>query len=190
MVYQYRAEWLGITGSPGVSVFNARLSGAALDTGPQQFADNVRVFFDGLKGYLGAGTSISFSAEVVEMDTVTGVLTAVHPVSAPATVTSIDGGKFAAPAGVRVDWLTESITAGRRLRGRTFIVPVTSTIYEANGTIDATARDNILAAASGLISGMENIGSLSVWSRTHGVLADVQAASVPDEVAVLRSRRD
>jgi hypothetical protein len=85
------------------------------------------------------------------------------------------------------------IINGRRLRGRTFLVPLGSTFYTTDGTPIETARTNIAAAAAVLIA---NTGGppLGVWRRPSpsgvGVLGVATTASVPDKAAVLKSRRD
>lgn len=190
MVFQYRPEWTGFSGAPGVSVFNARLSGAALSTGPQQLADDIATYYIGMSGQLPDDVTIRFPSEVIEMDTTTGVMTAIHAINPPASVSGTQAGPYAAPCGARVDWNTDAVVAGKRLRGRTYWVPITSAAYEADGTITTAFRDLLVLGGNNLVASLENIGSLAVWSRTHGILADVTSVSAPDRVAVLRSRRD
>ena len=190
MTFQYRAEWSGSTGGPGVTVLNARLSGAALSTGPQQFADNVRVFFEAVKGYLPNELTIAYPDEVTELDTVSGQLLEVHPVTAPASTAGNATTGYAHASGARVDWLTSSILNGRRLRGTTYLVPISAGAFGNTGLLLPTAKSVLQTAAQAYVDGMQNIGAAAVWSRTHGIVADVIGVSVPDLGAVLRSRRD
>lgn len=188
--FQYRVEWDGTTGGPGVSVFNFRLSGAALTTGPQQAADNIRTFFQSVASGLPNELVLSFPAEVTELDTVTGQLTAVHPVTPGAPIPGGSTGGYAHASGVRIEWLTGSILNGRRLKGTTFLVPYAAGAFDVNGRLPAASVAPLEDAAEAYVQGMENIGSAAVWSRTHGILADVTSIRVPTLGAVLRSRRD
>jgi hypothetical protein len=190
VVYQYRVNWSGTTGGPGVSVFNVRLSGAALSTGPQQMADNIRAFFDTFKAYVPNEVQWTFPGEVTELDTVSGQLVGVHAVDAPLPVAAGSTTGYAHASGLRIDWHTASILNGRRLRGRTFIVPVAAAQFDAAGRIASSVITVFQTAGEALVSGLENVGSLGVWSRTHGVIADVDQVSVSPLGAVLRSRRD
>ena len=190
MTFQYRPQWNSAHGGPGVSVFNVRLSGAALTTGPQQIADNIHTFFADVAQHMPDDISFTFPAEVAEMNTTTGTLEAIHPVNAPAQVTGGNANSYMGAAGTSVIWHTEAIVAGRRLRGRTFLVPLVAGAFHTDGTLISTTAGLILQSANNLISDMENVGSLAVWSRTHGVLADVAQPSLATLGSVLRSRRD
>ena len=190
MAHQYRVQWSGTTGGTGFSVLNARLSGAALGTGPQQFADNVRAFFLGLQFALPNEVVLSFNSEVLELDTSTGQLLQVHPVTPPNNVAGSATGSYAHASGIRLDWLTPSVLNGRRLRGRTYLVPAASAVFDTSGRLTTTAQNNIKTAGNAYVADMENIGSAAVWSRTHGIIADVEEVGVSPLGAVLRSRRD
>ncbi len=135
---------------------------------------------------------VSFPSEVIDRDTATGVMTAVHAINPPAQMQgTASATAFAAPSGVRVHWGTDAIVAGRRLRGRTFFVPTTVSAYELNGTIAEGCRTAFKTAADAFIdSGVNAWVEASVWSPTHGIQADITSASIPDEVAIMRSRRD
>lgn len=190
MTFQYRVNWAGTTGGAGVSVFNARLSGAALATGPQQFAANVRTLMDTVKSNIPNEVTLSFPSEVLELDTVTGQVTAFHPVTPPVSVAGGNTGGYAHASGLRVVWTTNAVLNGRRLRGATFFVPIVGNAFDASGRLLATVVTTFENAANAYVVNMENIGSAAVWSRTHGILADVESAKVPPLGSILRSRRD
>jgi hypothetical protein len=189
MVYQYRPRWSGTTGGPGVTVFNAR-RGLGSPGFPQQFADAVRPFFSALTGRVPNEVSWSFPGEVLEYDTVTGKLIEVYPVTAPANVVATSTGGYSHASGGRVDWHTQAIVNGKRLRGRSFIVPMAGSEFGPDGVLTAGARSALTNAANGLITAMAGPGGLVVWSRTHGIVADVESASVVAKGSVLRTRRD
>jgi hypothetical protein len=87
---------------------------------------------------------------------------------------------------------TGSILDGRRLIGRTYLVPCSGTIFDADGTISGGDLADLRLAVDDMIASMD--GTLVVWHRPKGSRAGgytaVNAATVPDEAVVLRSRRD
>jgi hypothetical protein len=191
VVLEYRPQWL-TTGGAGTSVFHGRdTTLGSTEDAAQELADRARAFLFEMVNSLPDEVTISFPGEVLERNTSTGVLEAAHGITAPASFGGNVSGAFAAPAGARVHWNTDAIVSGRRLRGRTFIVPIATAAYDTNGTLTSTFRTALQSAANTFITsgGTANV-EVSVWSPTHGVQADVTSASVPDEAAILRSRRD
>jgi hypothetical protein len=97
----------------------------------------------------------------------------------------------AAGVGACITWLTDGITAGHRVRGRTFLVPMTTDLYDADGTLHSLAVTALNAGAGNLVT-----GGLSVWHRPSGPgLSDgsehpANNWRVRDKVAYLSSRRD
>lgn len=191
-VLEYRALWQVGIGGPGSSVFHGRIPTATTaGDSAQALADRVRAFMEAVKTVVPGGVTWSFPSEVLEIDTATGVLEDVHNVTPPANVLATGNGVHAAPAGVRIEWRTLAIVNGRRLRGRTFIVPLSTAQYETNGTLVPTCITTLTNAGNAYKdSSVFNASQASIWSRTHGTQADITSFNVPDEVAVLRSRRD
>lgn len=98
---------------------------------------------------------------------------------------------MAAPAGACITWLTNDIVGGRRLRGRTFLVPLGGGNYQSDGTLVPAALSLIQQMAVDLFTGCD----LAIWHRpttsggSDGSSGEVTGASVRDRVAVLSSRR-
>lgn len=86
-----------------------------------------------------------------------------------------------------VRWRTGIYTGGREIRGRTFLPGMLET-NSTNGK-PAGALISAVNAAAGSLYGDPD-AQLVVYSRTHGVQADVTSASMWTEWAQLRSRRD
>jgi len=89
-----------------------------------------------------------------------------------------------------VRWNTDSIVGGRRLKGRTFLLPIESVNYDSAGTLVTACLNNFQTAANTL----EAVGKLLIWHRpqqggSDGVVGPVTSATVPDRVAWLRTRR-
>ena len=93
--------------------------------------------------------------------------------------------------GARVEWITGVVFNGRRVRGRTFLVPLAKSRFEGPGMLTSGCVSVLQAAASALVSATD----LRIWSRPSGApgalggSALVSAAVVPDQVSWLRSRR-
>lgn len=104
------------------------------------------------------------------------------------------GTAYSAPAGAVVSWYTSTVRNGRRMRGRSFMVPLATTVYEADGTFVASMVAAWLAASQTLI-GTGSAADLGIWGRpttpggTDGTWALVTSVKVPDMAAILTSRR-
>jgi hypothetical protein len=154
----------------------------------------VRTWFDTIKTTLPTAVTIQFPTEMEEIDTATGDLVQALPIDVLTQVVGTTPGAFASPAGACVNWNTGHITNGRRLRGRTFLVPLAGTQYQTDGTLVDATRTTIVAASTTLVSYQDNL-VLAIWHRpvtggSDGEAAQVDSASVTDKVSILRSRRD
>lgn len=185
---RYRPEWI-TPGGAGVTTMH--FSGGAI---PSTLANAVRTFFNAIAGQFPDDVTIQFPAEVEEVDETTGELIGTTAVTPPASVAGTATGSFAAPAGARLRWNTGAIVRGRRVIGTTFLVPITGAAFGADGTLLGANRTSIQTAAATLIA-TPNV-ALAIWSRpsttggSDGTYHSVTGASVPEQVSVLRSRRD
>ena len=191
-VLEYRIGWNAAGTNPGVTVMHGRIPAAiAGQVASQSFADRCQKLMDDVKTLVAGATVWSFPGEVTELNTVSGDLEAVHVITPPANVTSTAAGNYSAPSGARIEWRTDAIVAGRRLRGRTFFVPLGAGVYDATGTLSTTTLTALTTAANNFKSNsVFGASQGSVWSRTHGIQADITSAFIPDEASVLRSRRE
>jgi len=113
---------------------------------------------------------------------------------APGTVITGSGAlNWAGPAGSAVTWSTNNFIKGRRLRGRTYFVPLDGTAFQTDGTLGATYLTAIQTAIGNLIAATP---MFVIWHRpttpggVDGQSSEVIAGQVADKVAVLTSRRD
>lgn len=145
-----------------------------------------------LAGLLPAGVTCTIpnGGDVIE-DT-TGELVDVWTSTGGGTVTGTGLAGAAAGVGACITWLTGGIVNGRRLRGRTFIVPLNASLYEGDGTLNTPALTGLNAWAAA----MRASGGLAVWHRpttatsTDGNSYGVLSSRLRDKVAFLSSRRD
>lgn len=110
------------------------------------------------------------------------------------TETAINGtgaGSYPAPSGAVISWQTGAIVGSRRLRGRTFLVPLVASAFDTDGSISSAPLATMRTAASALWVA----ASLRVWHRPtstgagNGSSAPVNGSAVADRAAVLTSRR-
>lgn len=106
--------------------------------------------------------------------------------------TQADNNGPAAPSSTAqvITWRTA--LSAKSGRGRTFLGPVPATGVEANGTPTEGFRNSVRAAFDNLVdgSGVSFNGAFCVWSPTDNLARDFTGLTVPNEFAVLRSRRD
>ena len=186
--------WSSIPGAPGYTHFHWGTGGGSLTEAADAATAAVRAFWQALIGYLPSGASLQVQQECPLLDETNGHLNdVINATAAPAVVTGTGGGNYAAPAGCSIIWLTGELHFTHRLRGRTYIVPGGAPMFEANGTLAATAMTAINTAATTLRN--TSAVPLMVWGRPHkggsdGLAKNVIGHSVRDKAAVLRSRRD
>ncbi len=177
-------EWTAGTALPGISVFYGNPSVPTL-------ANEVYTFFDSIKALIPSSLSLTIPSSGDIIDDADGALAGSWSTTGVGSLAMTGGGSYAAGVGCRVVWRTNGVRNRRRVRGSTFLCPLITNVYEANGTLTSSALSTISTAAGVLASS----GTLAVWSRPTTVGAadgdsnTVLSALVPDRVTALRSRR-
>lgn len=187
-IFQIRTVFSGFTGAPGYNQMYFDASGSTL--GPQSASDAVRAFWDAVVADTPTGFKFAIDADVSELNDSTGALVDVHPTVPLLQSTFPTTANYAGGVGSVVKWITNSVHFSKRLTGRTFIVPLNSNSYDADGTLSSTAVNRARTAATTLI-GHADFG---VWGRpvggVNGLFANATATNTRDHVAMLRTRRD
>lgn len=169
--------------------FTASVSTAVLAS------DAARAFFNGCYSsgaYLPLGINISFNSTVDTIDAANGELVTSTSVTKPADIVGSDTARYAAVAGACVTWLTDGVEDGKRVRGRTFLVPVAGLGLQNDGTLDSTFVGFCGSAATALIAAAPEF---VIWHRPESLAAGggssypVTAAKIADKTAYLTSRR-
>jgi hypothetical protein len=86
------------------------------------------------------------------------------------------------------------VRKNKRVKGRTFLVPLTGSAFDNSGTPTPAAIAGIQGAATTLAANVDAT-QLVVWARptakgaTDGAVGFVTSASVPDQGSILTSRR-
>lgn len=193
-LYRIKARWTGFTGSPGYSVFHFDIPTSPNPTDAQTHVNNVREFFQDMQAYYPSSVRINVERSVEVIDQPTGQLESMLTVPTdPGVVSGADTGPYSAAVGACVTWDTTGIRNGRRVRGRTFVVPLGSGAYGTDGTLSGTFITQIQSATLRLTSGGF---AFCIFARpsgpgaTDGDSYSVTGARIADKTAVLRSRRD
>jgi hypothetical protein len=192
-------QWQGFVGGPGYSVFHFRDFSTPADTEPnsQDAADRVDKFATDLKPLLPPAINLQTDPTVDILEDTTGQLLGSHTavVQAPHVGTST-GTNYASALGMIINWRTNDVRNGKRVRGRTFLVPVASANFDATGTLQPSGIITVAAtAATNMLDAALKSCDLAIYSRPGKGLSNGQAYpattyTVPDMGAVLRSRRD
>lgn len=191
-IHRVTVNWTGFTGAPGYSNFfftGPGTGGAAVES-----RDRVRGFFNAVRAILPTQVQFLVEGEVAVIDQATGEITG-YVMAEPEPVTGqgqMTGG-YSAASGAVVTWNTAGVRNSRRVRGRTFVVPISGLAYQNDGTLLGTTITTLNTAATELVGTGFNSG-FGVWARpvggSGGGFYEVNGFRVPDKAAVLRSRRD
>jgi len=143
----------------------------------------------GIRVKVGVNFSTPNTGDLI--DIATGQLSGTWTDGSASSVSASGSGSFAQGVGARISWATSGIRGGRRVRGATFVVPLTVDNYDADGTLGAAYRGTFETAAAALVT--SSAGNMRVYSRPGGGLPGQENAvigsSVKDTVSWLRSRR-
>lgn len=193
-----KVRWQGFSGGPGWSNFFFRADAAdgSWDGGAFLAAGRINAFVQNIAPVLPPSVTVQVQNDVEALDEATGQMQHVWTTEPFATHPGTHANTtYSGPSGMVITWRTGGVRNGRRVRGRTFIVPASAGIYESNGTIGATYLTTVQNAANSLLTEPAS-PDLGVYARpsgagaTDGAWFDITAATVPDMGAILRSRRD
>jgi len=193
-IARVKVEWsgAGVTGG-GLSQFYSTADGYDL-------ALAVDTMFDGLCAYLPPSVSIHIPAGGEVLDSATGDLVDTWAGAPGSTQPGRSTGPFSIGVGCRIVWETNGRTNNRRVRGSTFLVPLSGAVYDTDGTIAGGMKDIMQGHAETLVSSLSN--QLVIWTRPVPASSDpgapparaggvnsVLSVTMPDKVSWLRTRR-
>lgn len=176
--------WNGATGLPGLSVFYTLAADDA--------TANLGTFFTAIKGFFPGGMSWSIPAAGDQVSDNSGQLTGGWVGGTAATVTASGTTKYAAGTGTFVQWGTSIIVNNRRLKGRTFLAPLTGDQYDTDGTILTATVGTMNTALATLVG----LGKLRVFHRppvhtfSGGTSSVITSGVCADKATSLRTRRN
>ncbi len=186
-----KSTWTGWTGAPGYTNLYFQ-TGGETDADALAAGSAVDSFWGDIHFVFPDDVSIAVSDEVEAIDPVTGELTDVLNAGAAWTPwVGTQAGGFSAVSGSCINWRTAGIHQGRRVRGRTFLVPLAGNQYQTDGTLEPA---HITLVEGAIETMLDAVGAqLVVWARPEdgagGQSYLVASGSVRDRTAILRSRR-
>lgn len=175
--------WQTGAGGSGVSVFYC-LSSSDLTPALGTFFTSVRAFFPTAVSW-----SIPASGDLIAEDS--GFITGLWTGGTAATITGQGATAYAAGTGGFIRWGTGGIAGSRRVRGRTFMAPLLSSMYDITGTLVDASVTTFNAAASALVVSQNMV----IWHRpkvgTHvgGLSFVALSGQMADKVTSLKTRR-
>lgn len=200
-IQRMRIQWVGFPGGPGVTTL------FAVDAAGMQ--GDVQSLFEAFAVQFPPDVTVKQETFGDTIESTTGILTGGWIGTDHPAIVGSGGSNYAAPVGAQVQWLTDGIHAGHRVKGRTFIVPISSNLYQDNGSlIDslvlflATAGgDFVTATADNFKIWSRPRDATPSWTDVHGKVhparpavdgsaTSVSGVKVPDKAVILRSRRD
>lgn len=191
---QIVCTWDGVKGPPGYSTFYVSPA-----QGPS-FQPRLVTFWAAIAPYLHTSIKITVPNSGRTIDDATGDLVNAWTGGTVTTTAGTNTGGWGSVSGPMIRWETGRIADSHRVRGRTFIVPITVNSYSTTGEVAATTITAIKAAADALLPPG---GVLVVWHRPKydhstkpptlvrpGTNFPVVSTTVPTKVVYLSRRRD
>lgn len=190
-------NWTGFIGAPGYTNLYFRDFAAGDQT--QAIADGsvakVDTWLNAWIPSLPAAVTVGVDPSVEVIEDTTGQLQGFFNTTPEAAQPGTSAGNYAAPTGGVVNWYTNGIRNGRRVRGRSFMVPLGPTAFALDGTLATTVLTTLRTATQTMIDAA-GAGDIGVWSRptvaapASGAWHAVSSFTIPDKAAILSSRRD
>jgi len=186
-----RAVWTGFPGAPGyTNWFWDYEAGTPADA--SDAASSMYNFFNQITGQLPQDVIINISEEGAVVNDATGKQVDIVALASQPTVTGVGAGPYSAPSGCAVRWNTAGVVGGRLVKGHSFIVPLSNSAYQSDGSLASAAITALQNAANASIATQalpRVVYSRPTATRPLGVFSPITTASIPDRAAVLRSRR-
>lgn len=191
-IHRVTAVWTGFTGGPGYTSFYFSPFTGGGDAAAAR--GRVRAFFAAMSQQIATSSLITVSPTIEVVDESTGELQGyIDDETEVSPVPGASSGSYVGSAGGVVSWNTNTVVGGRRVRGRTFVVPMRTNAFDGDGTLAPSTITAMRDGADALLEA-EFEQELVIWSRPRagspGVIAPVTGYRIPDMAAVLRSRRD
>jgi hypothetical protein len=185
-------RWAGGPSAPGLTVMNVDAS--ALNA--QNAVNAVRAFWSSFATAIPAAYTLTVDPTVELHDQATSNLTGTSTAATPpVSVAGTGASSWAAGVGGRMDWLTGSVVDGRRVRGRTFVIPLISTHYATDGTMQDASVTTFSGYGATLLSALTTASSpMVIWTQHKpgsgfSAATAVTSCRFADQVSVLRGRR-
>lgn len=186
---RHTAVWEGSAGLPGYSQFYHAVSDP-ISLSATYGAISVREFFSAFVGLIPDEITVTVDPVWQIINEVTGQIVQEGSVSpAPQVVQGTYAGGWSRQIGALVEWVTAVFVNGRRLRGRTYLVPLGG-IGDSDGTLSAGTVSTIEGSFTQIVNSLEEF---KVWHRPvnglGGSSSAITAGLLRDKACILNSRQ-
>ena len=186
-----RVSWTGFLGGPGVSTFYT------IDA--ESFLAPLHDWLSSMANNIPTDVTLQIEPTGDVIDPADGHLVDSWTTDVSTAITGAGAGKYAAPVGLCVNWLTGEVADGHRVRGKTFMVPCNEDTFDAAGQVDGSVHGSLQTICDTLVSVASP--EFVVWHRpraasvkhpvaTAGSEWPVTNAVLSTKAAILTSRRD
>lgn len=195
-ISRVRVAFTNFIGAPGVATYYS------LDS--VTIVDSLSSMWGAFAGWMPSGVQIHVENSGDVLESTNGVITGAWSQTAAPDRVGATGGPYSAASGACITWDTETVADRRRLRGRSFVVPLGGSCFTAGGGINDATLATLRNASHDFFVSQDT--SFVVWHRpvearaadaTHperveraGAVGLVTSSRVNPRGAVLRSRRD
>lgn len=197
-LYRGKIRWTIPGAGTALSVLHFQGSGTngASQLEADDVSTRVHAFLTPIINVLPNVVKVQALSEVEEINPASGDLIGFWntPAKAERAGTAAATAGWAAAAGAVISWSTAGVRNGRRVRGRTFVVPLSNECWDVDGTIKSVPLGSLTTGAQALTTGTD-VTRFSIWSRpsapeaNDGAAFNVSGFRIPDMSAILRSRR-
>lgn len=187
-MYRIRVNLGGFQGAPGLAVHYFDFAGGSA----QDAADAVAVLWGGFESFLYDTVTWSVDTAAAIIDETNGDLDGVTTIT-PASGGGTNTTEPLPPSQMGlVRWVTSGVVNNRVLRGRTFVGPTTQDANDS-GLLTSASQTDLQNAANAFLAVTD--ADPVIWHRppegqSSGVFHPITGASVWNNFAVLRGRRD
>lgn len=182
-VFKAQFAWTNFPGGPGVNTIYLNEAPSDLEA--------FKTFYESIAAGIPSNVTISYPGSGVELDATDGTLVGAWSVTTEADTICTGGGEYAGGVGYCIRWETGAFIAGRRLYGRTFLVPMVGSAFDEAGAPKPDFVGTVESACSLLVDNCA--GTLAVWARKKGArdgsVHTVLSGHVAALPAFLKSRR-
>src|SRR5690242_17632280 len=166
-MFRLKTKWTGFSGAPGYSnfYFNTTDGSQETDADASAAADKLVTFWTALKPQFPPTLNLQISSDSEFLNEGTGEIVRIGNVGARAAIVGTAVAQaYSSATGMVINWRTGGVRNGRRVRGRTFLVPTVAGAFATDGTIDNANVTTVTNAANALIT-VAGVHKLGVWSR-------------------------
>lgn len=193
VINRVRVSWTNFPGAPGLSTFY--LSAGSTNVAP------ILTFFTAIKDLFPLNLTFQVPSTGDAIDSATNKIVGGWAGSGGGSASSVHtSNSYSGTSGALVHWSTGAVLNGRRLAGRTYLVPIAGDQYFTDGSLTGTCQTTIQNAANAMITALTP--ALQVYgpprdAGTNGpgdpgkasIISPAIAGTVPDLAVVMRSRR-